>query len=112
MLLEACLNGPGQRGGHAALPLTPEEIAADAALVSAAGAGAVAGLPVGVTTGAWALPDPVEAGLWHAVRRGPAARIGLEGVLEPPDGTPSPDSAPLVRTATRVLRGRPVGPPG
>ena len=245
MLLKACLNGPRQRGEHAALPLTPEEIAADAASVAAAGAGAVhvhpkdddgadtldadrvadivtavraavPGLPVGVTTGAWALPDPderaaavrswtvlpdfasvnwheagsaavaavllergvgVEAGLWHvdavdawlasplrdrcfrvllelpdgldeartgaeaelllgrvaeqaaevllhgegsscwpalrhAVRRGLATRIGLEDVLVLPDGTPAPDNAALVRAATRVLRGHPVGPPG
>ncbi len=89
MLLKACLNGPRQRGAHAALPLTPAEIAADAARVADAGAGAVhvhpkdddgadtldaervadvvaavraavPGLPVGVTTGAWALPDPNE----------------------------------------------------
>jgi len=245
VLLKACLNGPRQRGEHAALPLTPEEIAADAASVAAAGAGAVhvhpkdddgadtldadrvadivtavraavPGLPVGVTTGAWALPDPderaaavrswtvlpdfasvnwheagseavaavllergvgVEAGLWHvdavdawlasplrdrcfrvllelpdgldeartgaeaelllgrvaeqaaevllhgegsscwpalrhAVRRGLATRIGLEDVLVLPDGTPAPDNAALVRAATRVLRGHPVGPPG
>jgi uncharacterized protein (DUF849 family) len=245
VLLKACLNGPRQRGGHTTLPLTPEEIAADAALVAVAGAGAVhvhpkdddgadtlgaqrvaavvaavraavPGLPVGVTTGAWALPDPdervaaarswtvlpdfasvnwheagsealaavlldrgvgVEAGLWHAeaidawlasplrdrcfrvllelpdgldeaqtvaeaarllerlgepgtefllhgegtscwpalrhaARRGLATRIGLEDVLELPDGTPAPDNAALVRAATRVLLGRPVGPPG
>jgi uncharacterized protein (DUF849 family) len=245
VLLKACLNGPRQRGVHAALPLTPAEIAADAARVADAGAGAVhvhpkdddgadtldaarvsdvvaavraavPGLPVGVTTGAWALPDPderaaavrswtvlpdfasvnwheagseavaavllergvgVEAGLWHvdavdawlasprrhrcfrvlvevadgldetgtgaeaalllarvagqaaevllhgegsscwpalrhAVRRGLATRIGLEDVLVLPDGTPAPDNASLVRAATRVLGGHPVGPAG
>jgi uncharacterized protein (DUF849 family) len=50
--------------------------------------------------------------LRHAARRGLATRIGLEDVLELPDGTPAPDNAALVRAATRVLRGRPVGPPG
>jgi uncharacterized protein (DUF849 family) len=86
VLLQACLNGSRQRGEHAALPLTPAEIAADAAVagvdavhvhpkdgdgtdtvaaervaavVSAVRAG-VPGLPVGVTTGAWTLPDPDE----------------------------------------------------
>jgi uncharacterized protein (DUF849 family) len=241
VLLQACLNGSRQRGDHAALPLTPAEIAADAevagvhsvhvhpkdddgtdtlaaervaAVVSAVRA-AVPGLPVGVTTGAWALPDPdervaavrswtvlpdfasvnwhedgaeqvaaalldsgvgVEAGLWHAdavdawsvsplrdrclrvlvelpdgldeaevesladdllrrlgdrtpvlmhgegsscwpalrsaVRRGLSTRIGLEDVLELPDGTPASDNAALVRAARTILPGRPVGTAG
>jgi uncharacterized protein (DUF849 family) len=241
VLLQACLNGSRQRGEHAALPLTPAEIAADAAVagvdsvhvhpkdddgtdtlaaervaaVVSAVRAAVPGLPVGVTTGAWALPDPdervaavrswtvlpdfasvnwhedgaeqvaaalldsgvgVEAGLWHAdavdawsvsplrdrclrvlvelpdgldeaevesladdllrrlgdrtpvlmhgegsscwpglrsaVRRGLSTRIGLEDVLELPDGTPASGNAALVRAARTILHGRPVGTSG
>jgi uncharacterized protein (DUF849 family) len=241
VLLQACLNGSRQRGEHAALPLTPAEIAPDAAVagvdavhvhpkdddgtdtlaaervaaVVSAVRTAVPGLPVGVTTGAWALPDRdervaavrswtvlpdfasvnwhedgaeqvaaalldcgvgVEAGLWQAdavdawsvsslrdrclrvlvelpyglneaevesladdllrrlgdrtpvlmhgegsscwpglrsaVRRGLSTRIGLEDVLELPDGTPASDNAALVRAARTILRGRPVGTSG
>jgi uncharacterized protein (DUF849 family) len=89
MLLKACLNGPRRRREHPALPITPAELAADAAAVVAEGAGAlhlhpkdrtgadtlyppivaevlgtvrtrVPGVPVGVTTGAWAVPDPMD----------------------------------------------------
>jgi uncharacterized protein (DUF849 family) len=89
MLLKACLNGPRRPGDHPALPVTPEAVAADAVGAVAAGAGAlhvhpknatgadtldaaavaevlnavrarVPGVPVGVTTGAWALPEPAE----------------------------------------------------
>jgi len=87
VLLKACLNGVRRPGDHPGLPVTPAALAQDAAAVSRAGAGAVhlhvkdqagddtfgaaelvavlaavrdaaPGLPVGVTTGAWALPDP------------------------------------------------------
>jgi uncharacterized protein (DUF849 family) len=239
-LLKACLNGARRPGEHPALPVTPAQLAADVARVVAAGAGAVhlhvkdadgadtllpaeltavlsavrvaaPGLPVGVTTGAWAEPDPdarvaligawtvlpdfasvnwheagaervaaalldrgvgVEAGLWHpeavrawlasplrnrclrvlvelpddaradedadelltllgtddrgrtsegipvllhgedrsawpvlrtAARRGLATRMGLEDVLELPDGSPAPDNSALVRAARDVL---------
>ena len=86
-MLKACLNGARRPGDHPALPVTPGALASDAAAVAAAGAdavhlhvkddagadtldgsaladvllevrAAVPGLPVGVTTGAWALPDP------------------------------------------------------
>ncbi len=89
MLLKACLNGPRTADEHPALPVTPDQLAADARMVRAAGAGAVhlhvkgadgrdtfdparvdatlaavrtanPGLPVGVTTGAWAEPDPAR----------------------------------------------------
>lgn len=234
MLIKACLNGPRRPGDHPALPCAPDAVARDAAAVVAAGAGAlhvhpkddagadslhpaavaevltavrevVRGVPVGVTTGAWALPDPgervaavrawtvlpdfaslnwheegaddvaaalldrgvqVEAGLWHrrgvaawqaspyrdrclrvlvelpgelddagteeragellaaigparsvllhgmggscwpavrlALRRGLDTRIGLEDVLELPDGSPAPDNAALVRAAVAL----------
>jgi uncharacterized protein (DUF849 family) len=87
VLLKACLNGPRRPGEHPALPVTPAELAADAAAAVAAGAGAlhvhpkdtsgadtldgavvaavltavrsaVPGVPVGVTTGAWAAAGP------------------------------------------------------
>ncbi len=86
-MLKACLNGARRRENHPALPVTAAELARDVAAVAAAGAQAVhlhvkddrgvdtlngsavaavlaavrevaPGLPVGVTTGAWALPDP------------------------------------------------------
>ncbi|SDD05074.1 Uncharacterized conserved protein, DUF849 family [Geodermatophilus telluris] len=87
-MLHACLNGARRPGAHPALPVTADELAADAVAVRAAGAGAVhlhpkdaagadtldavalaaaltavraaaPGLPVGVTTGAWAAPGAV-----------------------------------------------------
>jgi uncharacterized protein (DUF849 family) len=86
-LLKACLNGARLPAEHPALPVTPAELARDAVAARAAGADAVhlhvkdaggrdtldgaalaevldavraaaPGLPVGVTTGAWADPDP------------------------------------------------------
>ena len=87
MLLQACLNGSRPPGAHPALPVTPQALARDTADVVAAGATAVhvhpkgrdgadslrsadvaavvtavrrsaPGVQVGVTTGAWAAPDP------------------------------------------------------
>ena len=83
-LLKACLNGARTPAEHPALPVTAEQLAADVARVVAAGAGAVhlhvkddagsdtfdgerlaavlrevravSAVPLGVTTGAWALP--------------------------------------------------------
>ena len=89
MLLKACVNGLRGQAEHPALPATAEELAKDVAAVAAAGADAVhlhvkddAGedtlapeplavvlarvrsaaprVPVGVTTGAWAAPDPKD----------------------------------------------------
>ncbi len=89
MLLQACVNGARSPGEHPALPMRPEELALDARRVRDAGAEAVhlhvkddlgkdtfdasstdaalsavrraaPDLPVGVTTGAWALPDPAD----------------------------------------------------
>ena len=88
-MLKACLNGARRPGEHPALPVTPAELARDVAAVEAAGADAVhlhvkdsagvdtlegsalaevlvavreaaPGVPIGVTTGAWAAPDPVS----------------------------------------------------
>ncbi len=87
--LKACLNGQREPSEHPALPVTPAEIAADAAAAVAAGAdalhihpkdsaghdtldagtvaavleavrAAVPGVPTGLTTGAWAAPGPAE----------------------------------------------------
>ncbi|WP_149549493.1 3-keto-5-aminohexanoate cleavage protein [Streptomyces marokkonensis] len=86
-MLQACLNGARGRAECAHLPVTPEELATAAREAVAAGAqdihlhpkngegedtldpaavaaaltavrAAVPGIPVGVTTGAWATPDP------------------------------------------------------
>jgi uncharacterized protein (DUF849 family) len=86
-LVKACLNGNREPGAHPALPITPEQLAADGAAAVAAGAqalhvhprgpdgreslaavdevvramkAAVPGVPIGVSTGAWMEPD-VEA---------------------------------------------------
>ncbi len=85
--LKACVNGARTPDQHSALPVTPEQLAAAAVAVHQAGAQAVhlhpktsdgtdslagdvvgeavsavrhavPGLPLGVTTGYWALPDP------------------------------------------------------
>ena len=87
VILKACLNGVRRPGEHPALPVTPAAIAADAARAVRAGADALhvhakddhgadtldpvsvaavldavreaaPGTPVGITTGAWAMPDP------------------------------------------------------
>ena len=89
MLLKCCVNGPRLVAEHPALPVTAEQIAQAAVDAQAAGAGAVhlhaklpdgqdtleasrvgeavlavraacPGLPVGVSTGAWAEPDPAR----------------------------------------------------
>jgi uncharacterized protein (DUF849 family) len=84
MLLQAALNGPWTKADHTAVPVSADELARDAAACVAAGAGAVhlhprdaegrerldavvvdavvervraAGVPVGVSTGAWIEPD-------------------------------------------------------
>ncbi len=92
--LKACINGARTRDEHPNLPVTPEQLAAAAVDAHKAGAKAVhmhpktadgvdslepeivgaavaavrhavPGLPLGVTTGAWALPDPDQR--LHAV---------------------------------------------
>lgn len=88
-LVKACLNGARRPGSVNSLPVTPSELARDAAAVVAVGAGAIhvhpragdgsesldgaevgaalaairsaaPGVPVGVTTGAWIESDPVR----------------------------------------------------
>jgi uncharacterized protein (DUF849 family) len=89
MWIKACLNGARRPSEHPALPTTPAALAAEAVAAAAAGARAVhlhakdadgadtlaasavdaavqavrdaaPQLPVGVTTGAWAMPDPAQ----------------------------------------------------
>jgi uncharacterized protein (DUF849 family) len=85
VLLQAALNGDRTKADHQDVPVSPEELAADAAACVAAGAGAIhmhprdaggretlepsvidaavravreaCGVPVGVSTGAWIEPD-------------------------------------------------------
>jgi uncharacterized protein (DUF849 family) len=86
VLLKVCLNGPRHAGEHVALPVSAEELAADAVACVRAGAAAIhmhprdetgresldaavvdaavrlvreaCRVPVGVATGAWVEPDP------------------------------------------------------
>ena len=111
MLITACLNGTTSRDQHPAVPRTPAELAADAQAAVRAGAkvihvhprdasgaetleaeavfaavrairGAVPGVPVGVTTGLWAVGgDPVRrlalvAG-WAGTDRPDVASVNL-----------------------------------
>jgi uncharacterized protein (DUF849 family) len=86
-LLEAALNGARPRSAHPALPLSPEELVRAALEAAQAGADAVhmhvrdrdghetlaatdlartvtevrrANVPIGISTGAWIVPDPLE----------------------------------------------------
>jgi uncharacterized protein (DUF849 family) len=86
VLLKACLNGTRRRSDHARCPITPGELAREGKAVVAAGAGAIhvhprdedgdetldgpfvaaalevmrahLSVPIGISTGAWFLPDP------------------------------------------------------
>jgi uncharacterized protein (DUF849 family) len=89
MLIKAAINGSRTRAEHPAVPLTPEQQAAEAAAAVRAGAGGIhvhvrgahgreslapddiarsleairaacPGIPVGVSTGAWIVPDLAE----------------------------------------------------
>ncbi|MGM1060463.1 3-keto-5-aminohexanoate cleavage protein [Saccharothrix sp. Mg75] len=88
-VLQACLNGARVPGDHPNLPITPQQLAADAAACAELGVSAfhlhprdvvglevlagpevatavavvraaVPGAEIGVTTGAWVVPDPVR----------------------------------------------------
>jgi uncharacterized protein (DUF849 family) len=95
VLLEACLNGARSRSDHPRCPITPAELAAEAAAAVAAGAGAIhihprnqdgresvepddvaaavdaigsaTDVPIGVSTGAWIAAEP--DGIPAAIRR-------------------------------------------
>ncbi|PWW24479.1 uncharacterized protein (DUF849 family) [Geodermatophilus normandii] len=159
-MLTACVNGARRPAEHAALPVGPARLAADAAAVAAAGAADVhlhvkdatgadtlaagplaevlsavriraPGLPVGVTTGAWAAPDPADrlAALrswtvlpdsasvnWHEpgaeevaellLRRG----VGVEAGLWTPGAVRDWRASRLRDRCTRVLLELPDGP--
>jgi uncharacterized protein (DUF849 family) len=88
MFVKCCLNGATRRSAHPAVPETPEQLAEAAAAAVAAGASAIhmhprdasgaesldgsaispsvaavraaVDVPVGVSTGAWFLPDPAD----------------------------------------------------
>jgi uncharacterized protein (DUF849 family) len=88
-VLQACLNGAREPGSHPSLPITPQQLAADAAACAESGVtsfhvhprdvvglevlagpevatavsvvrGVVPHAEIGVTTGAWIVPDPVR----------------------------------------------------
>jgi uncharacterized protein (DUF849 family) len=113
VLLQACLNGARAPGAHPVLPLSADELAADAAACVAAGAGALhlhprdaggaetldpdtvdavagaartaAGVPVGVSTGAWIEPDvSARVTMVHRFSAPDFASVNLEedGTLE------------------------------
>lgn len=111
MLIKACLNGRTTRQQHPAVPHTPEELAADARQAVQAGAGAihvhprdtsgeetlegdavlaavrairaaVPGIPVGVTTGIWAVGGDPErrlrlVGTWAGTDRPDFASVNV-----------------------------------
>ena len=106
-MLKAAINGARRAGSHPSLPITPDEMAADAAACVRAGAGAIhlhprdaaghetlaprevdetvravraaAGVPVGVTTGAWIEADPERrADLVSAWRAPDMASVNLQ----------------------------------
>jgi uncharacterized protein (DUF849 family) len=111
-LIKACLNGNREPGAHPALPITPEQLAADGAAAVAAGAqalhlhprgadgreslaavddtvravkAAVPGVLVGVSTGAWIEPDvAARAAAVRAWREPDFASVNLaeEGHVE------------------------------
>ena len=153
MLLKCCVNGPRLAAEHPALPVSPAQIASAAAAAQAAGAGAVhlhakqpdgrdtldpqrvaeavravrdacPGLPVGVTTGAWAEPDPERrrdqivswrerpdfaSVNWHEEGANDVARallehdIGVEAGLWSADAVDAWLDSPLRDKHTRVL---------
>ena len=114
MLLQACLNGSRGAGSHKALPLTPDELADDALRVVAEGAEALhvhprdangresldatvigqaieairssTDVPVGVSTGAWFLPNPTERVVavkqWKALPDYASVNFHEEGAVE------------------------------
>ena len=112
VLVKACLNGNRAPGAHPALPVTADQLAADGAAAVVAGAqalhihprgpdgreslaavdevvravkAAVAGIPVGVSTGAWMEPDvAARAGAVRAWREPDFASVNLseEGHVE------------------------------
>lgn len=81
LLIKACLNGARERGEHPALPLTPEEITQDAALVVAAGARALHIHPRN-SEAKQSLADQDQAATLVAIRRRcPGIPVGVSTAL-------------------------------
>src|SRR5439155_956439 len=139
-LIQAAINGRRTRAEHPGVPTTPDQQALAAAECVAAGAGAihlhvrapdgresvaagdvaravaamrgaVPGVPIGVSTGAWiAIPrllHGVGRAAWHiideAATRGYHTRVGFEDILTLPDGATAPSNAALVVEARRRM---------
>ncbi|RKH73600.1 hypothetical protein D7W81_03820 [Corallococcus aberystwythensis] len=116
MLLKVCLNGARAAMDHPRVPVTPEALARDAAACHAAGAGAFhvhpraahggesldaadvgvavsairracPGVPVGVSTGAWILPDVTarhaRVASWKALSAGTRPDFASVNLSEP-----------------------------
>ena len=159
-MLQACPDGARRPAEHPALPVTPAALAADAAAVAAAGAdevhlhvkdadgadtldgaalaavltavrSAVPDLPVGVTTGAWAAPDPAArvaaVGAWTALPSSASVNwheegaeevaavllargVGVEAGLWTVDAVRAWRASPLRHRCRRVLLELPDGP--
>lgn len=158
-LIQACLNGARPPAAHPALPVTPVQLASDIAAAIEAGADCIhlhpkdvdgldtldadavdavmtavrfvfPSVPIGVTTGAWALPDPaarVEAIRrwtvlpdlasvnWHEAGSEAVAAallehgIGIEAGLWSLDAVEAWSASPLRRDVARVLIELPEG---
>jgi uncharacterized protein (DUF849 family) len=127
ILVKCCLNGGTTREEHAAVPLTPSELAAEARDAVAAGAGALhlhprdgdgaetldaaavdaavaavrdacPGIPVGVTTGLWAAGGSVEA-----------RAVAVAGWTSRPDFASVNFSEPEAESLSELLLGKGIG---
>ena len=102
MLLKACLNGPTKRDAHPSVPQAPAELAADAAAVVAAGAGAVHLHPRDSSGAETLEPDSVLAAV-AAVRAAIPAPVGVTTGLWAVGG----DAARRMSLVARWVRTRP-----
>ena len=152
ILLKACLNGVRRREAHDRSPITPAECAREGAAAVAAGAGAlhvhirgddgtetfdalalgatldalrrVVSVPIGVSTGAWVMPDPNdrlaaigrwttlpdfasvnfhEDGAWDIARALIARGIGVEAGLWNADSARSLIASGLADQCLRIM---------
>lgn len=111
MLIRACLNGGTTREQHPAVPVTPDELAADAVAVTRAVLDSHGQpgprLHHGYRLATW---DVIRA----ALQLGRDIRVGLEDTGVLPDGSPAAGNADLVAAAVRLATaaGRQVSPSG
>jgi uncharacterized protein (DUF849 family) len=110
MFFKACLNGSCERGSHPTLPITPEELARDAAAAVAAEAQALHVHPRDATGRPSLVLLPrllrgTETATWPvletALSPGFQTRIGLEDALKLPDGSQARGNAELVALAVQ-----------